>query len=167
MIARAVVLLSAAGAVAAAAGASPRGTVLPPSARSDYIEQCAGCHGIEGSSAPARLPELRARIGYFLCTPGGRSYIARLPNVVRAPVSDAQALADLLNYVVFDLGRGSAPRNARPYQADEVAAFIRNPLVKNSLVKERARVVDDVIRRCPGVPASLRDLSSTPLPSRL
>ncbi len=166
MIARVVALLGAAGAVAAAAGTSPRDTVLPPSARSDYIEYCAGCHGIEGSSAPARLPELKARIGYFLCTAGGRSYIARLPNVVRAPVSDAQALADLLNYVVFELGRGSAPTDARPYQADEVAAFIKKPLVKNSLVRERARVVDDLIRRCPGVPASLRDLSSAPRASR-
>ncbi len=134
----------------------------PPAAqaRSDYIENCAGCHGIGGSSAPARVPELRGRVGYFLCTPSGRDYLVRLPNVAHAPLPEPQALADLLNYVVFELGGASAPAGAVAYRADEVDRLRRDPLLHGSLLRERARLVADVRRHCPATPASLNDYSA-------
>ena len=49
--------------------------------QSDYVEHCSGCHGMQGDSAPAEIPVLRDRIGYFLCTQEGREYLIRLPNV--------------------------------------------------------------------------------------
>lgn len=126
-------------------------------ARSDYVEHCGGCHGITGSSAPAKVPELRGRVGWFLCTPKGRDYLVRLPNVAHAPLDDPEALAALLNYVVFRIGGESAPAGARPYGGAEVAVLRRSPIVRASLVRERARLVADIRRRCPAAPASLSD----------
>ena len=127
----------------------------PVQARSDYIENCAGCHGIGGDSAPAQLPLLRHRIGYFLCTPEARAYLVRVPNVAHSRITDNAQLADLLNYVVFDLGGDSAPANARPFTADEVTRERAHPLNGVSLKAMRASLVERVIRAC-RAPASLR-----------
>lgn len=129
-------------------------------ARSDYLENCAGCHGVGGSSAPAKVPELKNRIGWFLCTREGRDYLVRLPNVAHAPIADPAALAALLNYVVFDLGGSSTPADAQPYRGEEVAILRRSPIVRASLVRERARLVTQIRRRCPAAPASLAGYDS-------
>jgi mono/diheme cytochrome c family protein len=47
---------------ALAAGTSSK-IADPAQARSDYVENCGGCHGITGDSAPALLPVLRDRVG--------------------------------------------------------------------------------------------------------
>lgn len=148
-------------ALAAALPVAPR-VYTPAEARSDYIEHCGGCHGVAGTSAPARVPELRGRVGYFLCTPEGRAYLVRLPNVAHAPLADPAALAALLNFVVFDLGAGSAPRGAAPYSGAEVAPLRRDPLVRISLARERARLVAAIRRRCPATPASLARYDAGP-----
>ncbi|MCP5384200.1 MAG: cytochrome C [Sphingomonadaceae bacterium] len=138
-------------AVGAAWGASPSN-----SARSDYIEFCGGCHGIGGKSAPARVPQLQGRAGYFLCTPEGREYLVRLPNVARAPVQDDEALADLVNFVTFDLGGSSAPAGARRFDAAEVGALRQREYSRKSLVALRKTIVSEVIRDCPRTPATFR-----------
>ena len=56
--------------------------------QSDYIEQCGGCHGIQGTSAPADIPVLRERVGYYMCLPEGRAYLLRLPNVAHSRIAD-------------------------------------------------------------------------------
>ncbi|MDI1295314.1 MAG: hypothetical protein PSY12_05430 [bacterium] len=67
-----LILLLAIGAVGAWQGSVGRATLAPlgllpdaitdPAlARSDYVENCGGCHGVQGSAAPAELPELRGR----------------------------------------------------------------------------------------------------------
>jgi hypothetical protein len=127
----------------------------PVQARSDYIENCAGCHGIQGSSAPASLPELRNRVGYFLCTPEARAYLIRLPNIAHSRITDNAELADMLNYVVFDLGGQSAPAAAPPFTADEVTRERPKVLSNVSLKALRASLVERVIRACKA-PASLR-----------
>src|SRR4051812_14550271 len=66
-------------------------------ARSDYVENCGGCHGIQGSSAPALVPELKNRVGYFMCDPAARAYLLRLPNVAHSRITDNAQLADLMN----------------------------------------------------------------------
>ncbi|MFD2428854.1 hypothetical protein ACFSUK_13245 [Sphingobium scionense] len=40
-------------------GLLPSAITDPDLARSDYVENCGGCHGVQGSAAPAALPELR------------------------------------------------------------------------------------------------------------
>jgi hypothetical protein len=147
----------------AAAGAGTDIQPTPPStpathlsaAQSLYLERCGGCHGIQGSSAPAVVPSLKSQVGYFLCIPAGRSYLIQLPSVALAPVSD-QALADLMNFVVFDMGGGQAQVPAtRPFTAAEVNMLRRHPLRDVSLLGYRAQLVEDVIQRC-GAPVRLR-----------
>ena len=142
---------------ASAAGRAERGPSRPLStAQSDYIEYCAGCHGIQGSSEPARIPRLAGRVGYFLCLPEGRDYLIRLPNVAHAAIADPQELAEMMNFVVFTLGRDGIPDGARPYTGAEVARL--RPLALKtgtSLAAVRAELVEKLIRRC-GAPESLR-----------
>ena len=64
---------------------------------------------------------LRDRVGYFMCTPEGRDYLIRLPNVAYSAITDNQELADMMNFVVFGLGGASAPKGAKPFTAAEVA----------------------------------------------
>ncbi len=127
----------------------------PELAQSDYIEQCAGCHGVQGSSIPAHLPELKNRVGWFMCTPESRAYLLRLPNVAHSRLTDSRQLADLMNYVIFVLGGPSAPTGTKPFTGDEVAHERQFALTSVSLVAERLRLANVAIRKC-HAPASLR-----------
>jgi mono/diheme cytochrome c family protein len=117
-------------------------------ARSAFLERCGGCHGLDGKAAAAVVPDLRDQVGYFLCTPEGRAYVGRLPNVAFSAVSDQQ-LAEIVNYAVFKVGGSSAPPGAKPYSAAEVGRLRRNPLTATDLVAQRSRVAEAVIRSCP------------------
>jgi hypothetical protein len=62
------------------APATPAEVMVDPElARSDYVEHCAGCHGVQGKSAPAPLPELFGRVGWFMCTPQSRAICCACP----------------------------------------------------------------------------------------
>ncbi|WP_372917286.1 cytochrome C [Sandarakinorhabdus sp.] len=124
-------------------------------AQSDYVEHCGGCHGIHGVASPAELPTIGGRVGWFMCTPEGRSYLVRLPNVARSRITDNAQLADLMNFMVFGLGGRSTPAGSKPFTADEVARGRTTAFTSVSLVKTRAQLVDRLIRTC-GAPASLR-----------
>ncbi len=123
--------------------------------QSDYVEHCSGCHGMQGNSAPADIPVLRDRVGYFMCTAEGRDYLIRLPNVAYSAITDNQELADMMNFVVFGLGGRSAPANARPFTASEVARLRGHALATESLIGARADVVAKLSGKC-GVPDSMK-----------
>jgi hypothetical protein len=141
-------------ALAADDKASPAQPAEMTTAQSDYIEHCGGCHGLQGSSAPADIPVLRERVGYFMCLAEGREYLIRLPNVAHATITDNDELAEMMNFVVFGLGGHSAPAGARPFTGDEVAALRQHPLGGRSLVDTRAALVKRLQQRC-AAPASL------------
>jgi len=126
----------------------------PEVARSSYVEHCAGCHGVAGSSIPANLPELKDRVGWFMCTPEARAYLLRLPNVAHSRITDNEALADLMNFVVFELGGDSVPAGAKPFTGPELAHERQFALIGPGLKAERTRLVKEVIRKC-RAPASL------------
>ncbi len=128
----------------------------PELAKADYVEHCAGCHGVQGISAPAKLPELRGRVGYMMCTPATRAYLLRLPNIAKSRLSDNQQLADMLNFMVFGIGGQSVLPGTRPFTAKEVGFERQFALTSASLVAERKRHVETSIRQC-GAPASFRD----------
>ena len=94
----------------AVAGPAPQ---MSP-AQSHYLEGCGGCHGIQGTSSKQDIPQLRGLVGRYLCTTAGREYLVRLPNVAFADMDD-ELLAQVMNFVVFRLGDGSAPANAVAY----------------------------------------------------
>lgn len=128
----------------------------PELARGDYVEHCAGCHGVQGLSAPAKLPELRGRVGYMMCTDDTRAYLLRLPNIAKSRIADNQQLADMLNFMVFGLGGESVIPGTRPFTAGEVAHERRFALTSASLVAERQRHVETAIAKC-GAPEAFRD----------
>ncbi len=140
---------------AAAAGQAQPELPLLTTPESDYVEYCSGCHGMQGNSAPAEIPVLRDRVGYFMCTKEGRDYLIRLPNVAYSAIGDNQELADMMNFVVFGLGGNSAPKGTRPFSAAEVSRLRAQALGTQSLIAVRAHVVDKLIADC-AVPQSMR-----------
>lgn len=116
-------------------------------AQSRYMEDCGGCHGIQGSSARNEIPELRGSVGWFLCSQAGREYIVRLPNVAFANADD-QLLADVMNFVVFGFGEASVPAGAIPYTAREVGELRRKPLKNEPLQRMRTAILTDAMSRC-------------------
>jgi mono/diheme cytochrome c family protein len=148
-----VTLLALAGMAALWAGAPAAAPADHLTAKSNYLERCGGCHGVQGRAFAATVPDLRDRAGWFLCDPVGRDYVARLPNIVFSHLTDAD-MADMLNYVVFDLGGTSAPKGASPYTAAEVARTRREPLSTTDLETYRTGVVKVLISRC-GAPQGL------------
>jgi cytochrome c553 len=152
------VLVAAAGVTSIAAPSGSPVTSLSD-VQSTYLERCGGCHGILGSSAPSEVPSLRGQVGYFLCTPEARAYLIRLPSVATAPLSDRE-LADLMNFVVFELGgAASAPRQYERFTDTEVRALRSRPLKAVALTSYRAGLVEQLIGRC-GAPDSLRQYSA-------
>jgi mono/diheme cytochrome c family protein len=123
-------------------------------AESNYLLSCAGCHGLAGASNVQAVPELKGLVGYYLRTPEGRAYLPRLPNIAFAALSDRD-LAEVLNYVVFDLGGASAPVGAKPYGAAEIARGRARPLTEVALSAYRRRLVATLIARY-GAPPELR-----------
>jgi len=123
-----------------------------------YLERCGGCHGIQGRSAPGEVPSLRGQVGYFLCDPEGREYVVRLPSVALSPLDDRE-LAELVNFVVFDLGGARDDGQAKRYTAMEVRQLRQRPLNDVSLAGFRAALVDRLIARC-GAPETLREYAS-------
>jgi hypothetical protein len=134
----AVIGTSALAGVLIAAAPFPAGSALKPLpwGQAHYYEGCGGCHGLDGVSARREIPVLRDSVGAFLCSAEGRRYIIRLPNVAFAHMDD-RTLADTMNFVVFELGRGSVPPGAKPYTAGEVASLRRSPLKNQPLARLR------------------------------
>jgi cytochrome c553 len=124
-----------------------------PSQR-DYLLGCAGCHGADGSSNAQRVPTLKGLVGYYLNLPEGRAYLPRLPNVAFSTLSDGE-LAALLNYMVFEIGAGSAPAGTKPYGAAEVGKFRKQPLTEVTLSEYRRQMVETLITDY-HAPAALR-----------
>jgi len=129
----------------------------PAQARIDYIENCGGCHGVTGDTVPAHLPELAGRVGWFMCTPEARAYLLRLPNVAHSRITDDAELADLMNYVVFVLGKGTAPAGTPPFTTAEVTYNRKLALTNANLTAERLRLSTQLVQQC-HAPASIRDL---------
>jgi hypothetical protein len=123
--------------LAAANAPSGGGSKPLPWGQAHYYEGCGGCHGLDGVSARREIPVLRDSVGAFLCSAEGRRYIVRLPNVAFAHMDD-RTLAETMNFVVFELGRGSVPAGARPYTAGEVGGLRRMPLKNQPLARLRA-----------------------------
>lgn len=136
---------------AALATASPQ---VVPAAQADYLLYCGGCHGIDGRSVDQLVPTLRDQVGAFRCSPEGRDYVARLPNIAFAPLDD-ERLSALLNYV-FTMDSHSYRRAEAPYTPALVASLRRRPLVGAPLSAPRRALVEKLIAQCGGPPTLRR-----------
>lgn len=116
--------------------------------RTTYLTRCGGCHGIEGVSARAVVPDLRDQAGYFLCTSEGRNYMLRVPNVAMSMIPDDARLAAVMNFVVFGLGGASTPAHTTPFTASEVHEARAQPLRSTDLAGVRRAIFDRAILAC-------------------
>jgi cytochrome c553 len=87
----------------------------------NYVLFCGGCHGVEGTGVPRRVPPLAGALGPFLRAEGGRELLLSFPGVVNSALSDA-ALADVMNWCVTTFAAGDRPAGLRPYTAADVHA---------------------------------------------
>jgi len=131
--------------------------------QAQFVEFCGGCHGFNGVSVPKSVPTLKGRIGYFLCTDNSRAYLGRLPNVALSSINNHD-LAEVLNFVVFGMGEGSAPKGAKPFTEEEIKQLRQEPLNKVALSVYRERIVDDLIANC-GAPESLKEYTLNAKPA--
>jgi mono/diheme cytochrome c family protein len=90
-------------------------------AHHDFVLHCAGCHRLDGSGSE-HVPSL-VGIGRYLEIPGGREYVARVPGVAQAPLSD-ERLARLVNHVFSAFAHRAVDP---PYSATEVATLRARP----------------------------------------
>lgn len=92
-----------------------------------YWLHCAGCHRLDGSSAPPEVPTLLGEPGRIAALPGGREYLARVPGVAQAGIDDAE-LADVLNYVLETFSAATLPAGFAAYSPAEVGRLRRQVL---------------------------------------
>lgn len=119
--------------------------------RTDFMLHCMGCHLADGSGTPPGIPALRDRVGYYLQIPGGREYLTQVPGVANAPLDDAR-LAGVLNWIVREFGRASAPPEWAPFTAAEVGRSRGQGPV--DIDARRHALWREVERRFPGAAAA-------------
>ena len=113
-----------------------------------YLMRCGGCHGIEGRSASAVVPDLRDQVGLFLCSGEGRDYMLRVPNVAMSLIRDDAGLAGVMNFVVSQFGGRNIPADTRPFTAAEVHEARLQPLRATDLAALRRSILERAIDAC-------------------
>lgn len=107
--------------------------------RARWVLHCVGCHGVDGAGSElGRVPDLRG-IGAFLRVDGGREFVIKVPGVMGSGLDDAQ-VAEVVNWLLATLARGSAPDGLQPYDAAEVARARAQPLT--DVAAERHRLIE-------------------------
>ena len=144
---------TAANTAAAPAGSFAPATIIPgvgneALAHQHYMLQCQGCHRPDGTGTLATAPPMTGMVARFLAVPGGREYLARVPGVATAVLSDAQ-LAELLNWTLYRFDAANVPATFEPYTATEVGALRRHPL-RTEAKALRAALIHELERQPKG-----------------
>lgn len=99
------------------------GTAAADVAQKNYRLHCSGCHQMDGQGSPHNgIPSMRDEVGHFLKVPGGRAYLSQVPGTLNTSLNDAET-AELLNWVVVNIGRSSTPPDFRKYTEADVKAY--------------------------------------------
>jgi cytochrome c peroxidase len=106
----------------------------------NYALHCQGCHLEGGTGVPGKVPPLDDGLARLARTPAGRAYLARVPGVANAPLSDA----DLAVLLTWTLRRFAAIELDEPFSEGEIARLRAQPLV--DVAGERARLSGSVGR---------------------
>lgn len=95
-------------------------------AKFNYQMLCQGCHTPDGSGFKD-VPRIKGFIGNFLVNQKGREYLVQVPGSANSALNDKD-LAEVLNWIIFEMGGTSTPNNLQRYTAEEVAKLRKNPL---------------------------------------
>jgi len=108
--------------------APPSGLVKDPrGAQVDYMLNCQGCHLADGAGRAGQVPKMTGEVARLLAAPGGRRYLASVPGVANAALSNAD-LADLMNWTLLAFDAEHLPDAFQPYTAEEIEAARAAPL---------------------------------------
>jgi len=135
-------LLAAAASASAEPTAAINGIERPERARENYILKCQGCHGADAGGFKSLTPAMAGAVSRFLSVPGGREYLARVPGVATAAVSDAE-LAELLNWTLYHFDPAHIPPGFQPYQSAEIAQLRKSPL-RTEAAATRQSLIDKI-----------------------
>ena len=108
--------------------------------RTAYWLHCAGCHLLDGSSAPPEVPTLIDEPGRIVALPGGREYLMRIPGVAQAGLDD-EKLAEVLNFMLEEFSPTTVPEDFKPFSAAELGRARQRVLINP--LKRRADIVVD------------------------
>ena len=109
-------------------------------AKFNYQMLCQGCHTPDGTGAKD-VPKIKNFIGNFLTTPKGREYLVRVPGSANSALNDAD-LAEVLNWMILNMGGDSVPNNMQHYTAEEVAKLRQRALFE--VVEYRQMLVSEL-----------------------
>jgi mono/diheme cytochrome c family protein len=109
-------------------------------AKFNYQMLCQGCHTPDGNGANY-VPEIKDFIGHFLTTPKGREYLVRVPGSANSALNDAE-LAEVLNWMILNMGGESVPENMQHYTAAEVAKLRQHSLFE--VVEYRKMLISEL-----------------------
>ncbi|AEB12568.1 c-type cytochrome [Marinithermus hydrothermalis] len=120
-----------------------------------YQQNCASCHGQDGTGTPNFAPPLAATLPALLQTEDGRAYLASVvlwglqgqikvnDQTYNAPMppfgrlTDAE-IAEILNYILTAWGNDALlPEGFTPYTADEIAELRKTQLTPQDVLKQR------------------------------
>lgn len=124
--------LLAAGVVVATALASA-GAVAETSGY-NYLLHCGGCHIEDGSGLPPHVPDLRVDMPYFAAFTEGRSYMARVPGVMHAPLTTEQ-LVQVMNLILLRFAPPGA--NLQPYSVEEITLYQQQVLLDAKKLRDQ------------------------------
>ena len=109
-------------------------------ARFNYMMNCQGCHGAKGAGTPdGSVPTMENFVANFLVVEGGREFLLRVPGVASAPVSDVE-LAELTNWMLWEISPAQVPSDFQPITAEEVAHWRTQPL--RDVTARRAELIE-------------------------
>ena len=140
-------LLLASASSAAEAAPAP-GVANETLALQHYMLQCQGCHRPDGTGTMATAPPMTGMVARFLTVPGGREFLARVPGVATAVLTDAE-LAQLLNWTLYRFDSAHVPAGFQPYTAAEIGALRRHPL-RTEAKAVRAQLITELDRQPSG-----------------
>ncbi|WP_411339421.1 cytochrome C [Sphingopyxis sp. J-6] len=103
------------------------GVANPARARQNWILTCQGCHRADATGTPQTTPTMAGFVAQFLQVPGGREYLAQVPGVATAALSD-DALAEVLNWSLLRFDPAHVPGDFTPYTPAEVGRLRLQPL---------------------------------------
>ena len=120
-----LVLLAGTGGAPGAPKAAP--PQLTPPVQASYMLNCMGCHLPDGAGAADKVPSVRESLPVLAATRAGRRYLVQVPGAAQSPLSDRE-LAQVLSWMVRNLGARPAPPGFTDFTAAEVAGYRGTPL---------------------------------------
>lgn len=106
----------------------------------NYQMLCQGCHVGDGRGGKG-VPDMKGKVGQFLLTPEGREYLIKVPGAANSALDD-KALAELMNWVLIEIGQKSVPADFKHYTEQEVSQLRQQPLME--VVEHRARLLQQI-----------------------